>query len=96
MTRAQELRFVVGVDDYEMVAYLFRDLFDLKVLQPSSGSPRFQLQQSGRSSPRARPDDPRRLRTLAERHQSGYSSRRWTHSPRPPSPSSRPLGARSM
>src|SRR5215211_1533577 len=37
MTRARELRFVVVVDDYEVAAHLFRDVFDLKVLMDLEG-----------------------------------------------------------
>ena len=37
MTRARELRFVVVVDDYDVAAHLFRDVFDLKLLMDLEG-----------------------------------------------------------
>ena|SRR5688572_16469024 len=37
MTRTREVRFVVVVDDYEVVAHLFRDVFDLKVRMDLEG-----------------------------------------------------------
>jgi hypothetical protein len=35
MTRARELRFVVVVDDHDVAAHLFGDVFDLRLLASS-------------------------------------------------------------